>query len=199
MESELLEQLINGDLIAFKEIYQSYYSPVKRNILKFVQQEADAEDILQEVFIALWNKKENLDKNGHIGNWLFAVSYNRSMRFIKQRLKIANLSTDAMEGHYTVESDGVGILDEEKFYVEKINLLKNAINLLPEQKRKAFELYNVRGYNYTKIAEEMGLSEKTVRQYVKLANSFLRRTVQIKKTEWQVLSTISFCLLTTLG
>lgn len=199
MESELLEQLINGDLIAFKEIYQSYYSPVKRNILKFVQQEADAEDILQEVFIALWNKKENLDKNGHIGNWLFAVSYNRSMRFIKQRLKIANLSTDAMEGHYTVESDGAGILDEEKFYVEKINLLKNAINLLPEQKRKAFELYNVRGYNYTKIAEEMGLSEKTVRQYVKLANSFLRRTVQIKKTEWQVVSTISFCLLATLG
>ncbi|WP_431212046.1 RNA polymerase sigma factor [Puia sp. P3] len=71
------------DLTAFDEIYHQYHNAVYSNIYKLVRQEAVAEDILQEVFIALWENRRRLEP-AKVAGWLFVTSYNKSVKYLKK-------------------------------------------------------------------------------------------------------------------
>src|ERR1700761_1581884 len=86
-EEHIIREFISGSHDAFGHIYNRYSPAVYANIRKIVKPVDLAEDILQEVFTVLWTNRGKIEPGQSIGNWLFVVSYNRSLSCLRQKLK----------------------------------------------------------------------------------------------------------------
>lgn len=185
---ELVLQCKNGNEAAFRWIFDHYYLPVKRNIAKFVADTDTAADILQNVFLALWEKKHTLRDDTNIESWLFSVSYYQSVSYIRKTVKspLSFAEQDLPTQAYGMaESDP---LEKEALYASKMHLLQEGINQLSPQKKAAFILYKIKGRTYQEISAEMGISELSARQYVKMSLQFLKQYVRSHELEITVLS-----------
>lgn len=157
---ELAIRLRNDDKEAFNSLYQNYHSAIYYNVLKLTRDFSIAEDIVQEVFITLWEKRRQIDPEQEISGWLFAVSYNKSVRYFKQRVK-ESLAQKELKQTDDDTIDAAKDLDNVR-----INVLEKAIEKLSPQKRKVFELCKLKGRTYEEAAEELKLSKHTVKEYL---------------------------------
>lgn len=165
--NELVERLRNGDLEAFDTLYWKYHKALYSNILKICRDEVVAEDLLQETFIALWEKRHLLDANREISGWLFVVSYNKSVSFLKRKLKESNAKLLS-------QKIGSDIDNSFELMNDQISLLEKGIEHLSPQKRKVFDLCKLQGKTYEEAAQELNISKHTVKEYLLDAMNFLK-------------------------
>ncbi|MDM1295222.1 RNA polymerase sigma-70 factor [Sphingobacterium sp. N143] len=171
-ENELLRLLRCGDMQAFDVLYRRYSQIIYGNILRFLKDETVAEDLLQDVFVRIWENRLKIDPEQSFAAFLFTCSRNITFNF-KRRLKLemesaVQLAYGAMEGENTIDR----ALDskEAMLWIEQI------LNKLPSQRQKIFRLSKLEGKSYQEIAEEMGISVSTVRDHIVKANKFIRST-----------------------
>lgn len=178
-ELALVAALQGDSVVAFDALYRMYFPAVYANILHLVKDPAAAQDIVQEVFIRLWEKRSSLHPGQPAGNWLFVVSYNRSLNHLRstlrQRLKMASLVPDVVE-------------TEEEWEITSIQLdmLERAIDKLPPQRKKVFLLCKMQGKTYAEAASELQISHYTVKEHITKASRFIRDYVRLQP-EWQTL------------
>ncbi len=86
-DTKLIVLLQQDDVSAFDALYWKYHQSIHANVLKLTKDIEAAKDILQEVFVTLWEKRFTLDTNQPVANWLFVVSYNKSVSYLKRSLK----------------------------------------------------------------------------------------------------------------
>jgi len=171
-EPQLIQDLANGSLEAFDVIYHRYYHAVYCNALKLVKDPTLAEDILQEVFLTLWNKKETIDCNRPIGGWLFTVSYHCSINLLRKQLKASVCySNIAREATPPLSEDDILQKNSQWFQLEQ------AIAKLSPQKRKVVELCKLDGKTYEEAANTLNISKHTVKEYLMTAMSSLKEIV----------------------
>ncbi len=166
----LITALHNDDREVFGGLYDHYSSALYRNIYKLLPHSAEAEDILQTVFLTLWEKRASLTHEQSVAGWLFTTSFYLSMAAVKQKVKnrIEMLQEHAADIIDTTTED-------EELYQIRSGFLNQAINQLPERKRQAFELCKIQGRSYKETANILGITEDTVREYVKSAITMLKR------------------------
>lgn len=156
---------------AFDELYWKYQKAVYQNILKLIKDTVKSEDILQEVFIGLWEKRESIDSSRSVAGWLFVSSYNRSINALKKKLKESLAFKNFQQPDITAT-------DEEDISDLQLQVLENAISHLSVQKRRAFELCKMKGKSYEETASEMHISKHTVKEYLSDANTFIKDYVR---------------------
>lgn len=166
-EQQLISLLKNGDMQAFDELYWKYQKAVYQNAFKLTHDTLIAEDIVQEVFISLWEKRDSLDTDRSIGGWLFVSSYNRAVNVLKKKLResLAFKNMALAETEADKESDLTGI---------QLEILEKAITKLSPQKRRAFELCKLQGKSYEETAALMGISKHTVKEHLSGAIHFIK-------------------------
>lgn len=169
--SELIERLQNSDKEAFNELYRKYNSAIYSNILKLTRDFYAAEDILQEVFITLWEKRSGLDVEQEISGWLFVVSYNKSITYLKGKLK-ESLTEKAFQ-QIVVNSTVL----ENSMVNTRMNIFQRAIDQLSPQKRRVFELCKLQRKTYAEAARELQISKHTVKEYLSGAVIFIKKHV----------------------
>ena len=173
---------------AFRYIFDHYYQPIKNNIARFVSDASSAADILQDVFVTLWEKKHTLRDDTDIEAWLFTVSYYKSVSFIRKAIK-ATIALPEEDEQYALQATPEGdAMEKENLYASQLHLLQAGIAQLSPQKKTAFILYKIKGRSYKDISQEMGISESSAKQYVKMALQFLKQYVQSHELEISVLS-----------
>lgn len=158
-DSELVIRIQMGDVEAFDILYWKYHQAVYANINKLIKDGEAAKDILQEVFVTVWEKCHTIDPNQSISGWLFVVSYNKSISYLKKVLK---------ESAFNVELKNQGQLVDDDFSVkeEQLQLLEEALTRLSTQRRKVFELCKLQGKTYEEAAAELNISKHTVKEYL---------------------------------
>lgn len=166
-EGELLSRLEKGDMQAFDELYWKYQKAVYRNVYKLTRDSVIAEDIVQEVFIGLWEKRSTIDTGRSVAGWLFVSSYNRSINALKKKLK-ESLVYKASDQTDTKSEYDQAISDMQ------LNVLEKAITELSPQKRRVFELCKLQGRSYEEAATELKISKHTVKEYLSAAISFIK-------------------------
>jgi len=175
----LLEKLRLGDPEAFSALYHEYHQPVFRNICKLIYDRAAAMDILQDVFLALWEHRLSIDTERSVGGWLFVVSYNKSVSYLKKSIRQAEAlhrSALALQEQYEPE------MEEEEFrYACHLKIVAEAIDKLPPQKRKAYCLCKLEGRSYKETGLILGISANTVKEYIKTSNKLLRRYASVNQ------------------
>ncbi len=156
---------------SFDQTYARFHQAIYANVFKIVRNHSSAEDLLQEVFIAFWEHMGDLEP-GRIANWLFVVSFNKSISYIK---KAAKTTTDP----YPLQSDppeSIPEIDETEFE-EKLMQVYEAIELLPEKKKQIFKQHRIEGKRLEEIASEMELSIHTVKDHLKIAGKLVRKSI----------------------
>jgi RNA polymerase sigma factor (sigma-70 family) len=169
-----LKCLKRSDRIVFTEIYNTYSDAIFSNICRLVKTTKEAEDILQEVFVLLWNKREDLHTNIKIDGWLFNTSYLKSLEYLRKDISASLVSMEEVADRNELISPELDI-DVECIYIEKLQLLRDAIDNLSTKRKDAFVLCKVRGKTYSEAAEIMGISATSVKDYVKTANKLVKK------------------------
>jgi RNA polymerase sigma-70 factor (ECF subfamily) len=165
---ELVSRLRNDDVDAFDAFYQKYHQGLYFSILKVVWQPAAAQDVLQEVFLTLWEQRSGLDPGRSLSSWLFTIAYNKSVNHLRRTLR-KELSLEGRECELHVLQEEEGPNPETRTI-----LLQEAMSRLSPQKRRVLELCKLQGKSYEETAKEMQLSRHTVKEYLATAISSIK-------------------------
>ena len=165
----------------FEEIYLSYFPRLLRFAREYVAVEEDAENIVQDVFLTLWERRDEL-KIQVTTSYLFVLIKNRCIDHLR-RMKHAVIGKKRMQEHFDYEQqmklyslealDPVLVADTD---VERI--IHHAINSLPPKCREVFVLHKIDGKKYRDIAEEMNISVSTVENHMSIALRKLREQLK---------------------
>ncbi|MBN9379679.1 MAG: sigma-70 family RNA polymerase sigma factor [Chitinophagaceae bacterium] len=160
----LLTAVDPAELSVFDTLYHQYHHAVYSNIYKLIGQKEAAEDILQEVFLALWERRHKLD-TARVAGWLFVTSYNKSLKYLKKKSRenAVHLSDDTL---YEVQED----VTSEDLYSLRVSMIEDAVNHLPERKKQVFKLCRYEGRSCDEVARMLDLSPGSVKDYLKQAN-----------------------------
>ena len=168
--NKLADQLKSGSRHAINDIYSAYNSRLYRFALGYLKSEEDARDVIQEVFIRLWNNRNELKNDTNIEAFLFTLAKNTVISLFRKKIS----EKDYLEHlrHLVVKnsSDTENQVDY-KLLSEKV---KQLISKLPEQRRRIFLLSKEKGYPNKSIAEELHISVKTVEDHLTKARKFLK-------------------------
>lgn len=165
----------------FTNIYMTYYPHLVRFASVFVGYEEDAENIIQDLFLGLWERKESLTGVENINAYMYKLAKNKCLDHLKHKLVkdkfIANTQSlyeqEVTLKLHSLESFDVELSSEEK--VEKI--VSNAVNALPPKCREIFLLSKHEGLKYKEISEKLNISVNTVETQMCIAFKKLRVSV----------------------
>lgn len=146
--------------------------------LKIVGNRFDAEDVLQELLIKIWKKKEDFEELENKEAWCMTVVRNLSIDKIRKR---KNNTSDISE-HHTI-SDNAPTPDKVTEDKESLSIVMKLLNELPENQREIIHLRDVEGYTYKEISQITGLSEDQVK--VNLFRARQKFKEKIKKHNFQ--------------
>jgi RNA polymerase sigma-70 factor (family 1) len=170
-EKQILCQVSEGSEIAFAELYEKYKDHVYYISLKFFKSESVAEDVLQEVFLKLWENKEKLSAIDNFGAYLTVALRNHVYNRFR---KLANEKT-FISTSYVLNAEHQNDTLDNVLLKESQNILKKAIQQLPPQQKKAFELSRIEGKKHEEIANLMNISKETVKKHIMEASRTLKR------------------------
>jgi RNA polymerase sigma-70 factor (family 1) len=176
-------------LFEFEQLYQTHADAVYANILRLVKRPECAEDLLQEVFISLWQHKDTLTDQKSIPGWLFVVSYNKSLTFLKKRVKESIESIDSYEQYLQLENED--IIDED-LYQQQLSIIHQAVEELPKKKREVFKLCRFEGRSTDEVAQLMGISKESVKDYLKQSNRTIKDYIK-NQSPSVAISILVFC------
>ena len=164
-ENELLTQLSQGDRIAFDEIFNRFADPIHTYIKMRLNGSEEADDVLQEVFIRLWNKRQRIVIHTSFRNYLYTIAQNCISDHHRVAKRKRYTLTDEMPEH----TEEMPRPDEQYQYKQVYHLWKNATNKLPGQMRRIYSMKNEEQLTVKEIASELQLSEQTVKNQLHTA------------------------------
>jgi RNA polymerase sigma-70 factor, ECF subfamily len=166
----ILHKIKNGDEAAFKELFLLHYAALCGYAKKFIDDLDQAEEVVQDLFFNLWQKREKIEINTSLEAYLYRSVRNSCLNLLKHykirdTYKVANQK--AIRESEGVHSDSV----VENELQESIEL---AIESLPPERKKIFKMNRLEGMKYKEIADELGISIKTVEAQMSKALKHLR-------------------------
>jgi len=161
-DKELTDLLKSGDRAAFAEIYHRYKHLLLRHAYKKLGDREAVEDILQELFVHLWEQKETLTINGNLAGYLYTAIRNRVFnefyRSQRKSLHFVSLAEFMDKGEYSTD---LTVLENE------LNaIIDREISQLPPRMGQVLRLSRLDGMSHKEIAEELGIAESTVSNQV---------------------------------
>lgn len=172
----LVNRLINGEEPAFRETFYQLYPGLLRFAKSYIHNSYLAENIVQDAFIILWEKKQFLDTHSNIRAFLVTVVKNKAINLLEKEKNRAEIDSDLLkirERNY--ELDALNSLNPEKLFTDEIlEILKHALNELPEQTKNIFILSRFQRLSNKSIAEKLDITEKGVEYHISKSLKLLR-------------------------
>ncbi|MFD2554257.1 RNA polymerase sigma factor [Sphingobacterium tabacisoli] len=169
IDRDTIADLKKGNLSAFNRVYEVLSNGVYSVCFKITKDKHVAEDILQDVFVKLWNYRGQLDVEGNIWVFLYVVSKQLSINKIKAIQRSVVQDEEAVDLSQTAPSP-----EEEVFYKELKSLMDKTIAELPHQQRTVIELSRNEGLTHQQIALRLGIAPNTVKNHMTQALKKLR-------------------------
>jgi len=167
----LVERCRRGDLAAFDELYKAHAGKLFSVTCRMVGNPADAEDLLQEIFLSAHRKLDGFRGDSALGTWLYRLATNQCLDYLRSRAARTNQLTDALDDERGyVEQDRGGLAERS---ISKMDL-ERALAQLPDGCRAAFVLHDVQGLEHREVAEALGIAEGTSKSQVHKARLRLR-------------------------
>jgi len=167
-EQNLFSSLKAGEERAFEKLFRNYYVPLCYYASKILQNDGAAEEIVQDFFLRLWEKRADIEIETSLKNYFFRSVKNLCLNQIKhENVKIQHVKSVISEAESTEYSD----------HFQEVNLQKDiekSIAALPEKRREIFRLSREEGLKYREIADKLNISIKTVEAQMGLAIKTLR-------------------------
>jgi RNA polymerase sigma-70 factor (ECF subfamily) len=170
-ELALVERCRRGELGAFEELYRTHAGRLYNLALRMVGNSADAEDLLQDIFLTAHRKLESFRGESALGTWLYRLGMNQALDHLRSRSARAGQLTDGMDDTSVLADASAHRLGAAA--IDRIDL-ERAIAELPEGCRAAFVLHDVEGLEHGEVASVLGIAEGTSKSQVHKARLRLR-------------------------
>lgn len=181
-----IEKIREGDPAAFEEIFNKYKSKVISLAFRFIGEKTAAEDIAQEVFIKIYEKKVRVDPKSKFSTWLYRVTVNTALDEVRKRKHRPDSSPQEMpdqEGEKilfieSIRDPKTDSPDTVLAKKELASLIQKEVDRLPEKFRLPMILYQFKEMSYREIAQMIGITEKAVEKRLYHAKEQLRKRLQ---------------------
>jgi RNA polymerase sigma-70 factor (family 1) len=182
-----------GDVQAFSEIYYHYQDDLYKFVLRLVKVPALAEDVLQDIFLKIWEARQQLGGVRHFRGFLYSVARNHTLNILLS-ISRSTLALSDLIRHFQEER-----FDDEVLTKDYRQFVENALQVIPPRSRDIFQKCREQGMTYEQVASEMGISKNAVKKHMMTAIRTLKDAAQkdlgISMEAMLVLiSMTSFCL-----
>ncbi len=169
-ETALLKGLKNGDHTCFRQLFSRYSQPLYRFSFSYLKSKVAAEDVVQETFIKIWNRRKDIDTKKSFQSYLFTIALN-AVRKQFNKLAVQNqFKHDVLAS----VSDNSEKLDEQNNFEELLQHLESLVSQMPEKRRIIFIQKKIQGKSQKEIAEEFNITTKTVEYHITEAMKYLK-------------------------
>ncbi len=185
---KLVLQLHENDVEAFDILFHKYSDKLYRFSFSLLKNKEDSKEIVQEVFLRIWEKRNKIDSSKSFKSFLFTISYNLIVDQLRLRLKDKEYR-EFLARYFETEKLN---FNNEIDFNQLNNQIKDAIEELPAKRKRIFKLSRENGLTYKEIAGELGISVKTVETQIN--RSLKQIKLQLGKNIFSVL--LFICLFT---
>lgn len=161
-----------GDRTAFRELFDAYYGPLCVFAVEYVGSMHRARDVVQEVFLAIWERRAEWTIHGSLKSYLYQAVRNRALNASRNR----ETRRRAYEAHrWRSASSTRRTAEDQAYYHQLSDAVQRAIDQLPPRRRMVFLLHRRHDLTYAEVAQIMGITRKTVENQMGRALKFLRQ------------------------
>ena len=178
-EQELVQALQNGDERAVEALFKSLYQRLCNYANTILNDIYESEEVVQQVFVQLWEKRETMEITTSVQSYLFRAVRNTSLNKIKHE-KVRRIYAEEVTA-MAQQSEPATVTS---FHNELQNQIHVAIESLPEQCRLVFKLSRFEELKYVEIAEQLGISVKTVENHMGKALKLMREQLKDYLAAW---------------
>lgn len=175
-DNELIEKLRIGDVEAFDRVYQRYAGKLYAFSLKYLKSKEEAEELVQSVFLKVWENQKKLKKETSFKSYLFTIAYNEICNLFRRRKYQQNFIAKIGTGNSEASGETEDQIDFQ-FVLEEVDQI---IARLPEKQKTIFLKSRQEGKSTKEIADELGLSPGTVDNYISESLKFIRSNLKDK-------------------
>lgn len=172
-ENELLSQLKNGNERAFESLYYKYSGGVYGNMLRFVKSPAIAEELLQDLFQRVWEKRSSIDPNKSFKSFLFTIAKHLVYDFFRREVKRRDMEAYLI----AVSSTSYTHIAEALATKETVREIERALEQLPPKRKLIYTLCKIEGKSYEEVSRLLGISTATISDHIVKATKSVKNHV----------------------
>ena len=170
-DGDLLQRMADDDQAAFTSLYRRHWEAMFVTTVRVIGNKEDAEDIIQEVFAALWNRRRSLAITGPLTGYLQASVKYKAINYIEKNITRRHY----LETLSQVAEAGVSVSPEVLLRVKEVQqLMQTVIANMPPKMREVYQLSRQHQLSHREIATRLGISEETVKKHIQNALQLLR-------------------------
>lgn len=135
----------------------------------------EAQELLQDVFLKVWEKRQNIDPEQSFKSYLFRISQNLVYNFFRD----VSVERKVMDYVASIRTELHNSVEEELAYKEQLQLLEQAIDRLPPQRKHVYTLCKIEGRSYAEVSKLLGISTSTISDHIVKATRFIKEQHQL--------------------
>ncbi len=168
-EKKLLLELSQGSELAFTNMYNQYKNIVYSTALRITKSKILSEEAVQDIFLKIWQNRENLSEIDSFENYIYIISRNHLFNSIKKIARETNLITE-------INQKDTGFIDTDSNIKDEqyTTIWNQIVDQLPPQQQKVYKMAKWDGLSHQKIGEDLGISTETVKKHMAQALKFIR-------------------------
>lgn len=174
-ELELIQRAAEGNREAYAVIYRHYLPRLYKYLYDITRNKEDSEEILQDIFLKLWEKKEDLIEVKALSGYLFSIARNKLMNRYDHQ-KVERKAIDYITHH---KPEARSVTEDHYTYTQYSEVVQRAINALPPKRRQVFEMSTQQELSHDEIARQMNISKSMVKKQLYAANNYVKEYLQL--------------------
>lgn len=186
-DDEFVDRAREGDSAAYSELMSKYQKPLYFHVLKMVKNHEQVEDLVQEAFVKAFENLNSYNKNYAFSTWLYRITTNHTIDYLRKK-KLKTVSMDepikTKEGEMSMQISGKAETDRKIIKKQRSEIIKKAINDLPEKYRKVIEMRHLEELSYQEISENLDLPLGTVKAHIFRAREMLYKALKDKRDKF---------------
>lgn len=169
-DAELAARLKEGDELAYTEIFERYTRILLRHAYRLLADHDEAHDVVQDVFMQLWQRRETLEVKSSLSAYLYVAVKNRIFKLLSHQKVVLRYSESI--SNFMVQ--GYNLIEDQLLEKELAAIIEKEIAALPSKMREVFLLNKKEELSYKEIAERLNITDQTAKQQVYKAMKILK-------------------------
>lgn len=170
---EIIQMLSDDNPAAFETLFLHYYPKVKLFLIGFLKDEESAQDIVQDVFLKLWQRRKELDSLTNFNAFLFRCAKNEMLNYLRKQY----IGTLYIEKEIQKEARYNNDPESEYVATELSSLVKSMVDKMPSQRKIIFRMSREEGLSSDEIAQRLNINKRTVENHLSLALRTIRENI----------------------
>ena len=169
-DKKIIKRFKEGDAEAFDAIYHNYSKKMFHFALGLVKDEDISKDLVQEVFVNLWEKRGQVDLNLNFDNYIFTIAYNSIRKYFRKK----SIETKVIDHLVKNSPEIIESVDGTVIYNELLELASKTIENLPPKRKIVYKLSRQEGMKIKEIASKLNISTRTAENHLAKALKYLK-------------------------